>query len=228
MGFQTDFRYSLRQEKAQYVWLKYRSILEDARILDVGADACYLREHLPETATYTGIGLGGSPDRVVDLEQQDIPFEDRSFDCVLCLDVLEHLDNVHHVFDELCRVSARHVIISLPNPWGDFYRTLCGFAAPGENPMKFYGLPPEPTEDRHKWFFSPEDAERFITYRAAKNGMRILQADHEAMAGEGTGKGALLRTLARAFLFRRDLNARNIYAGTIWAVIERDRPQGDR
>lgn len=157
----------------------------------------------------------------MDLEKEGIPFPDNSFDCVLCLDVLEHLENIHQVFDELCRVTRRYVVISLPNPWADFYNMLrFGDYRPGQ-PTKFYGLPVEPPDDRHKWFFSSEEAEKFILYRAGKNGMHIVQMDYYNMGNEGYGWRRLLRELVRSILFRRDLNLKALYAGTLWAVLEK-------
>lgn len=221
--FATDYRYVDRETKSKYVWLKYGPIL-GGRTLDVGADECHLRSYLPEGAEYTGIGLGGNPDVQVNLEKEPIPFPDGHFDCVLCLDVLEHLDNVHAVFDELCRVSRRYVVVSLPNPWADLFRVLrVGDYRPGQA-TKFYGLPVEPPEDRHKWFFSAEEAEAFVRHRAARNGMRVVQMDREGMGGEGAGLRGRLRRMARDFLFRRDLNTDNLYAGALWAVMEKPAP----
>lgn len=219
--FYTDYRYTDRETKARYVWLKYRPILTGG-ILDVGADECYLNQYLPQDVEYWGVGLGGHPDQQVNLEQEKSPFPDNSFDCVLCLDVLEHLDNIHEVFDELCRVTRRYVIISLPNPWADFYNMLRFGDYRQDQPTKFYGLPLEKPEDRHKWFFSNEEAEKFILYRAAKNGMRMLQMDNYGMGSEGHGWRHLLRALARAILLRSDLNLKNLYAGTLWVVLEKE------
>jgi SAM-dependent methyltransferase len=220
-GFKTDYRYTDRQTKAKYVSLKYQAILR-GHILDVGADECYLKQYLPEDTQYWGIGLEGRPDQQVNLEKEKIPFPDAAFDCVLCLDVLEHLENAHEAFDELCRVTQHYVIISLPNPWGDFYSMLrFGDYYPGQ-PMKFYGLPVERPADRHKWFFSCEEAEKFILYGAAKNGMRVAQMDTSRMGGEGRGWRRLPRILARAILFRHGLNLKNLYADRLWVVLEKE------
>lgn len=221
MKFSTEFQYTDRQSKAEYIYRKYISVLDQSTILDVGADQCYLKQHLQDSSSYWGIGLGGSPDQQVNLEKEPIPFRDNKFDCVLCLDVLEHLENIHQVFDELCRVSNKYVIISLPNPYADFWRMICrGDYSPGK-PMKFYNLPLEPPEDRHKWFFSNEEAEKFIVYRAAKNNMKVLQMDNEKIGGEGSGKKGWLRIIARAILLRRDLNIKNLYASTLWAILQK-------
>lgn len=216
MTFQTDYHYTDRETKAKYIWLKYQPILK-GRILDVGADECSLKQHLDEDASYWGIGLGGHPDQEADLEQGEIPFPDNSFDCVLCLDVLEHLDNIHGVFDELCRVTRRYVIIALPNSLRSLYRGLCfGDYRPGRL-TKQYGLPLEPPQDRHKWFFTYEEAEKFVIYRAGLNNMRVVQIDCYGMGREPSR----LKLLARVVLFRRDLNLKNLYAGTLWAVLEK-------
>jgi hypothetical protein len=221
--FQTDYIFVDRETKAKYVWLKYQSILERASILDVGADECHLRKHLPHSAKYWGIGLGGNPDQQVDLEKEKIPFPNRSYDCVLCLDVLEHIENIHEVFDELCRVSSKYVIVSLPNAWRDFYAMLrSGEHKPGQA-LKFYGLPLERPVDRHKWFFSNDEARFFVQHRAAKNNMIITQMDNQDVQREDDRPFMRYwRELARDFLFRKDLKMDNLYTGNLWAVLERN------
>jgi 2-polyprenyl-3-methyl-5-hydroxy-6-metoxy-1,4-benzoquinol methylase len=63
----------------------------------------------------------------------ELPFEDGSFELVLCLEVLEHLDDPGRALAELVRVSARDVVVSVPHePWfrlgsllrGKYVRTL--------------------------------------------------------------------------------------------------------
>lgn len=220
--FQTNYQYTDRKSKAKYVSLKYQSILGRGKILDVGADKCHLREYINNCEAYWGIGLGDQLDQQVNLENEKIPFPNNSFDCVLCLDVLEHLENIHQVFDECCRVTRQFFIVSLPNPWAVFFRMLRFGDYHPDQPLKFYGLPLDPPEDRHKWFFSYEEAERFILHRASKNKMKVIQKDHERIGSEGRGLRHLVRTFARSFLLRRDLNLKNLYAGTLWIVLEKN------
>jgi hypothetical protein len=219
--FRTDYRYTDRETKARYVCLKYQAILQ-GHILDVGADECYLKQWLPAGATYWGIGLGGHPDQQVDLEKEGIPSGDNSFDCVLCLDVLEHVENIHWVFDELCRVTRRYVIVSLPNAYAHLYYMLCHRDYQPGQAMKFYGLPTDKPEDRHKWFFSSSEAVEFLKHRAAKSGMRIVQLDYEELSNEGWGVEGALRRAARRFLFRNHSRITDLCFGTLWAVFETD------
>ena len=216
MQFYTDFKYTSREDKPKYVWRKYREILQ-GKILDVGADECGLKKFLPEGTEYTGIGLGGSVDLEIDLEKERLPYEDNSFDCVLCLDVLEHLDNLHEVFDELCRVTGKYLIISLPNPWAGFMGMLRGgYYKHTELPMKFYNLPTDPPSDRHKWFYGVHEAERFLKERGKMNGMEIFQMDR------GNANPNLKRRLYHVVLklvVHKDVDVDSLMSGSVWTVL---------
>jgi SAM-dependent methyltransferase len=208
-----------RSSKARYAWERYEPYLRGRSILDVGADRKYLAGLLDDAATYWGVGLGGEPDQEIDLETGPLPFEDRSFDVVLCLDTLEHLSNPHAVFDELCRVCRRHVIVSLPCPWGDVYTALRSGPYRPSRQLKYYGLPVEAPGDRHKWFFSTSDARAFVTGRAALNGMEVVEV--ESMSRRSRSWGHPLRSLAEWVLFRGGVGIGEVYAGTLWAVLAR-------
>lgn len=216
-SFHTDIKYTNRKSKAEYIYRKYKAVLS-GKILDVGADDCYLKEHLSDGASYWGIGLGGNPDQTVDLEKEGLPFPDRNYDCVLCCDVLEHLENIHEVFDELCRVSLRYVIISLPNPWASFYRFVRYGNYKADVTMKYYCLPVDKPSDRHKWFFGYQEAVRFIQYRAQKNDFSILQMDHE---GSINFISLLLARFISGIFVSKDFDIRTLCYGSIWAILER-------
>jgi 2-polyprenyl-3-methyl-5-hydroxy-6-metoxy-1,4-benzoquinol methylase len=221
MEFKTDYVYTDRKTKAKYVWLKYQQILK-GRILDVGAGDSFLREYLSEEADYCAIGLARHLDRQVDLEKEAIPFSNNSFDCVICLDVLEHLDNIHEVFDELCRVTRKWLIISMPNPWGNFFQMLLKGHNSEKNAMKFYKLPLEQPEDRHKWFFSTEEAIRFIDYRATKNHMRVVKKDLQGYVNKGLGLRTLIRKTIMRILFSSEVKNVDFYTGPLWVVLKKD------
>lgn len=45
----------------------------------------------------------------------ELPYGDKSFDTVVCLEVLEHLDDPEKALSELARVAKKYVIISTPH-----------------------------------------------------------------------------------------------------------------
>lgn len=178
MRYTTEYRYSGREDKPTYVVDKYGEEILSGTVLDVGTAKKRFEEHLPPDSKYVGIGIADEADIYVDLEDGELPFEDGEFDCVLCLDVLEHLDNIHDTFDELIRVSRGYIIIALPNPWAAFLGMLKnGYFDGPERPLKQYYLSPEEVEDRHKWFFGAHEAEHFIRKRAELNDADVVQID---------------------------------------------------
>lgn len=216
--FRTDMRYSKREEKAAYVWTKYEALLRGRVILDVGADAGYLRKHVDAAARYTGIGYGEGLDEQVNLELGPLRYADNSFDTVLCLDVLEHLESCHRMFAELARVTRGHVIISLPNPWHSFWVALTEGPWRAEQPIKFYGLPARPPEDRHRWFFSHTESLAFVRENAAACGLKVVQFDARTRKAPSG-----LRALALRQILSRDVNLQDLLRGTLWAVLEKPR-----
>ena len=214
--FFTNFKYTSREDKTEYVWWKYREILQ-GKILDAGADQCGLKKFLPRGTKYISIGLGGSVDVEIDLEKETLPYEDNSFDCVLCLDTLEHLDNIHQIFDELCRVTSKYLIISLPNPWASFIGMLRGgYYKHTELPMKSYNLPTDPPEDRHKWFYGVHEAERFLKERGRRNGIEVLQIDGE---NSDLSLSRWLYRMVLKLVVHKDVDVDSLWSGSVWAVL---------
>ena len=219
--------YTDRESKQHFVSKKYRNILKGA-VLDVGADEGYIKKYLQPGVIYQGIGLGGenSDIKPCNLEKEKIPYRDNSFDCVMCLDVLEHLENIHDVFDELCRVSNKYVLISLPNPYADFINCIRNKPYSNEKGMKFYNLPIEREEDRHKWFYSPTEAKRFIEYRANKQGFIIIDfyyngQDTHQEPERFSLKQCLKKLLFNEIFYRSDIDMFDIQSGTMWWVLEK-------
>jgi len=95
-------------------------------ILDAGCGEGIAMRHL--FAEHTGVvGLDGSVGalQVASLlnprrdfaagRLPDLPFPSRSFDLVVCMEVLEHLDDPEAGLAELCRVSSHALLLSVPN-----------------------------------------------------------------------------------------------------------------
>lgn len=220
--FQTTFIPHDRKTKAKYVWLKYKEILH-GKILDVGADEQYLKQYLSNNDQYVGIGLGNCDIRL-DLEKTKIPFPINEFDVVLCLDVLEHLDNIHDFFDEICRVSNKYIIVSLPNPWADFFHMLRNRDYKPGMPVKFYGLPIDKPVDRHKWFFSNEEAINFVQTNGEKNNFRITHFDYSGKKSEGRNQLFRLinKTIMKYYFRNIKLNHKSLFMNTLWFALEKN------
>lgn len=220
LHYKTDLLYKDREGRAKYIADKYAPILTSGTLLDVGAGQCHLRKYLPAAMKFTGVDLAPEADLRLNLEKEPLPFEAGSFDVVTCIDVLEHLENLHSMFDDICRITARYTLIALPTPWVDLYRVWCWGGEQSAQSLKFYGLPAEPPEDRHKWFFSLSEAEEFIRRRAELNNMNIVQMDTESWKDEPGGWKRKLRHLARKYLMRAIL-PHDLYAYRLWALLEK-------
>lgn len=214
--------YHNRKTKARFVYEKYNQVLK-GKILDVGADELYLSKHLHPNIKYIGIGLGKNPKLIqVNLEKERIPFKAKSFDCVLCLDVLEHVENIHDVFDELCRVSKKWIIVSLPNPWSDFMYAVRKGNYNRSKTMKYYGLTSNKEEDRHKWFFSPTEANNFITKRANNNGFIVRDLFRIGYTEEVSVLSRMKWEMEKLAFYQKDVKRSDIYSGTHWWLLERN------
>lgn len=200
-----------RRERSEYVARRFAPWLEGS-VLDVGCYDAPLRGLLG-ASRYFGIDIVGDPDLVVDLDRVTrLPFDDGAWDSVVCIEVLEHLDNLHLVFAELVRVSRGHVIVSLPNCWRDARRPI----ERGKGGFAHYGLPVERPVDRHKWFFGYTEARDFLVASARRSSLEIVE-----MFGTEQHRPLPLRWWRRLrYPGERYLNR---YAQTIWCVLRKGR-----
>lgn len=98
-------------------------------VLEVGCGEGKLALHLhalghergapPERFEITDVDLGrigALPEGIVAREASiyDLPYPDRSFDLVVCCEVLEHLERPDAGFDEVVRVAKDRVLLSTP------------------------------------------------------------------------------------------------------------------
>ncbi len=145
---------------------------EVVSLLDVGCRDAILKRHLRGGIAYTGIDLAPGPgvDQVANVEG-GLPFDDTSFDAVVALDLLEHVDRIWFAFDELLRVARRQVVVLLPNAyhWQFRLQYLRG------REMDKYSLSPEPVLDRHRWLLSYPSASRFCRERAGRAGWSVSE-----------------------------------------------------
>lgn len=205
--YHTRLAYTDRVSKARYIADKYAPILT-ASVLDIGCDRRLLRDHLPAAVRYVGVDASPGADVVLNLDRDELPFQDASFDTVIAADVLEHLERLHAVFDRLCAIARRHVVIALPNPLRNLVLEL---SRGSKGPLKYYGLPVEEPRDRHRWFFGFEEAAEFLRLRGQRNGMTIEQID-------ASERGCPVLKDASG---RNVVETPNAQLGTLWCVLAR-------
>ncbi len=199
-----------RADRSRYIARRFAPLLR-GRVLDVGCDKALLKQLVPGL-DYTGIDVAGTPDLVVNLERVPrMPFDESSFDCVVCADVLEHLDNLHHTFSELVRVTRGAIVLSLPNNWANARVPL----QRGRGHIGHYGLPVDAPQDRHKWFFNFSEAREFLEGQAKKHPVEVK----ELFAMERP-RARVVRGLRRV-AYRSQSAYLNRYAHTLWAVLGR-------
>jgi SAM-dependent methyltransferase len=205
--------FDTRVARLQYVARRFQDRLRGS-VLDVGCDVGDLKNYL-SGVEYLGVDMAPSADLCLNLESIDrLPFDDASFDCVVCIDVLEHLDNLHTIWREIVRVARSSIIISWHNCWVNARRPLTR----GAGGFSHYGLPFERPMDRHKWFFSFEQAAAFVDASCAA--MPISLAASFATEKPRPWPLRWLRRLR----YPAQLRYLNRYAHTLWTVFDARSP----
>ncbi|MGO4416938.1 class I SAM-dependent methyltransferase [Cupriavidus sp. KB_39] len=95
------------------------------RVLDVGAGQSPWRAWLPASTTYQGIDVGHADEFGMGSKRYDViyydgrlmPFDDATFECVLCIEVLEHSEDPQLLVSEMARVLQPGGVMLLTVPW---------------------------------------------------------------------------------------------------------------
>ena len=137
------------------------------RVLDLGCGENHIKAM---HGNVVGVDVIGSPDMIIDVEKNELPFEKNSFDCVVCLDFLEHVDNLHQVMNQITDITERFIILSFPNEvnWRYVLKNLIT-----TNDREFGFFP----SNRHKWYISYSQARDFIRALCFQHSL-ILLDDH--------------------------------------------------
>lgn len=190
-----------------------KELSQSSSILDVGCD-CNTLKHLLGTKV-TGVDLYGNPDYKIDFEKEKLArFKDGEFDMIICTEVLEHLENLYEMINEIFRVSSKYILISLPNCADFFSKISILFTG---HIGKFYGLPIEKPDDRHRWFFSHTDIDKFFSEYSQRNNHKILRR-FLLCNYSYTWRGALVR------LFIKIFNV-NSAGQSYWILLEKNNSQ---
>jgi ubiquinone/menaquinone biosynthesis C-methylase UbiE len=110
-----------------------RLLIPGRSVLEIGARDGHFSKLLPDYFSEVTALDRVEPDfriervRTVSGDVRSLDFEDRSFDCVFCTEVLEHIDDVERAAAEVSRVAQTQLLIGVPYRqdlrWG---RTTCG------------------------------------------------------------------------------------------------------
>ncbi len=150
-----------------------------------------------------------------DWEKELLPYGDGSFDTVVCLDTLEHINDFHRSAQDLLRVARTHVVISLPNCWRKMFKQMLQ----GYGTSASYGLPFEKPMDRHKWFFNTVEIEQFFQYQSAVSVTPFRVVDMRFAVPVTTTLHRMLYPLVRWFLPER--YAKNLLVNNVFLLLEK-------
>jgi ubiquinone/menaquinone biosynthesis C-methylase UbiE len=73
------------------------------------------------------VGFAGKANKDADIKAAsiyNIPFEENSFDLVICSEVLEHLEKPEEALKEINRVAKRNIILTVPQSHFSAWETL--------------------------------------------------------------------------------------------------------
>jgi SAM-dependent methyltransferase len=90
---------------------------EPLRILDVGCGHAYITRELQKIYphfTFVGVDVMVRPNSAIEVIEYDgtkLPFEDKSFDVLMLIDMLHHADDPNVVLKECARVAKKFIVI---------------------------------------------------------------------------------------------------------------------
>ena len=168
-------KYWKERGKSKGLRLRYKIFLNwleaDSKVLDLGGGDGHLAEILQneKNAQVTVFDLAEEALKIAQerglktvkgsIEEQ-LPFENSSFDIVILSEVIEHIVHSEEVLKEALRISKKYIFISVPNTGFIKYRFQLLF---GKFPKQ--------------WVISPHEHLRFWTYRGFKKMLSKLDLD---------------------------------------------------
>ena len=102
-------------------WIRSKIKLDGCSLLEVGAGNGYMTHELMKYCEVTALDISKTQlrynpvDRKVVGSAYELPFNNSSFDVVLCANLLHHLNNPSRAIAEMERVARRYVVVSEPN-----------------------------------------------------------------------------------------------------------------
>jgi methionine biosynthesis protein MetW len=193
--------------------LIYESVSSTTRCLDVGCGSgnSYAREIARRGEAWVGVDVSanavaaareaGLDARVIE-DAAELPFEDESFDLVVCIEVLEHLFSPDRAAAEILRVlrPGGRLVCSTPNV--GYWRLRANMVFGLWNPLGDELSVERPWRDPHIRFFTPKTMERMLRltgFREVTTGAHGgCFLDHASSRPTDFGRSSVYRTLERA------------------------------
>ena len=186
------------------------SVQPTTRVLDVGCGSgnSYAGELNRRAASYVGVDVSanavdaaranGLDARTIE-DAASLPFDDESFDLVVCIEVLEHLFAPHEAASEIRRVltPGGRLVCSTPN--AAYWRLRANMVFGLWNPTGDELAVEQPWRDPHIRFFTKKTLERMLRmtgFRGIETGAsggRFL--DHASSRPTDFGQGRVYRAL---------------------------------
>ncbi len=150
----------------------YRNRNNINSVLDIGCRDCYLNEKLPRSIKYYGNDILQNKQETVHYVGDFVTttFSEKKFDMIIALDVLEHTDNLHKVFEKIVKISNGYIVVNLPNNYS--FKDRFKFFLKGTLGKK-YEFQVENSLDRHKWVMSRNEIIRFYEYQGRKYNLKL-------------------------------------------------------
>lgn len=219
--------YDSREARQRFITEKFGSYITGSVINIGGGGEKHILKYI-QPREYLELDVVGNADIKIDLDKEyPLPIESNRFDTVICTDVLEHLEELHRIFQEIIRISKKYVIISVPNALmgvRSYLKRNKYIGDAGEAGIdvgyhvKFYGLPLRKPVDRHRWFFSYTEAEGFFRGNAKNFAYKIIEE-----YPIDTKSSSLIENVAR-FLCKNLLGEhvmKDWFYSVYWCVLEK-------
>jgi hypothetical protein len=137
--------------------------LNGEKILDLGCRNMILKKYLKGNFVYKGLDYISEKSTDIDFInhnlEQGLPDNLETFDSIVALDVLEHIENIHNVYTKLFSKVTKLVIIALPNM--GYYKFRFNFLFTGILSGK-YIFSDDKILDRHRWIPNYHSINKFV------------------------------------------------------------------
>jgi 2-polyprenyl-3-methyl-5-hydroxy-6-metoxy-1,4-benzoquinol methylase len=143
--------------------------LNNEIVLDVGCRESLLKTYLEGDFKYIGIDFDptkGDSNFINHNMENGLPKNLGSIDIINAADVLEHIENIHEIFNDFFKLASKKITIALPNM--AYYKFRLVFCFSGEISGK-YIFHSRKITDRHKWFPTYFNNLKFIKENTPKN-----------------------------------------------------------